>query len=109
MQIHLMVVCCCCWMVRLREEVKKMEHGDGEAVIIGGMVLDIHATPSMLANPGTTTPGKVSDQTIFNLRRKKKRNLLGTSLLACFIFIFVCFSGTVSYFCLVSYYDIYIC
>ncbi|XP_057420154.1 pseudouridine kinase isoform X2 [Lotus japonicus] len=30
-----------------------------EAVIIGGMVLDIHAIPSIHANPGTTTPGKV--------------------------------------------------
>ncbi|XP_029128754.1 uncharacterized protein LOC109806642 isoform X2 [Cajanus cajan] len=38
---------------------RKLEHEDGEAVIIGGMVLDIHATPSMRANPGTTTPGKV--------------------------------------------------
>lgn len=38
---------------------KRFEHGDGEAVVIGGMVLDIHATPSMRANPGTTTPGKV--------------------------------------------------
>ncbi|XP_059647703.1 pseudouridine kinase isoform X2 [Cornus florida] len=28
-------------------------------VIIGGMVLDIHATPSRPANPRTTTPGKV--------------------------------------------------
>ncbi|CAL0313599.1 unnamed protein product [Lupinus luteus] len=39
--------------------VKQLEHGDGEAVIIGGMVLDIHATPSFHANPRTTTPGKV--------------------------------------------------
>ncbi|KAH6819791.1 hypothetical protein C2S53_010174 [Perilla frutescens var. hirtella] len=30
-----------------------------EAVVIGGMVLDTNATPSMAANPGTTTPGKV--------------------------------------------------
>lgn len=30
-----------------------------EAVVIGGMVLDINATPSMTANPRTTTPGKV--------------------------------------------------
>lgn len=30
-----------------------------EAVVIGGMVLDINATPSITANPGTTTPGKV--------------------------------------------------
>ncbi|XP_054778035.1 pseudouridine kinase [Prosopis cineraria] len=36
-----------------------MEHGGAEAVIIGGMVLDIHATPSMPANPRTTTPGRV--------------------------------------------------
>lgn len=39
---------------------RQLEHGDAEAVIIGGMVLDIHATPSIPANPGTTTPGKVS-------------------------------------------------
>ncbi|ESR45160.1 hypothetical protein CICLE_v10003801mg [Citrus x clementina] len=31
-----------------------------EPVIIGGMVLDIHATPSIPANPRTTTPGKVN-------------------------------------------------
>ncbi|KAI4358009.1 hypothetical protein L6164_001918 [Bauhinia variegata] len=37
----------------------QVKHGDAEAVIIGGMVLDIHATPSTLTNPGTTTPGKV--------------------------------------------------
>ncbi|XP_028784013.1 uncharacterized protein LOC114740064 [Neltuma alba] len=36
-----------------------MEHRGAEAVIIGGMVLDIHATPSMPANPRTTTPGRV--------------------------------------------------
>ncbi|KAM7474970.1 hypothetical protein LguiB_022213 [Lonicera macranthoides] len=30
-----------------------------EPVIIGGMVLDIHATPFVAANPRTTTPGKV--------------------------------------------------
>ncbi|XP_041015784.1 pseudouridine kinase isoform X1 [Juglans microcarpa x Juglans regia] len=34
-------------------------NGEAEPVIIGGMVLDIHATPSMPANPRTTTPGKV--------------------------------------------------
>lgn len=38
---------------------KQLEHGDGEVVIIGGMVLDIHATPSARANSGTTVPGKV--------------------------------------------------
>ncbi|KAK9287429.1 hypothetical protein L1049_015850 [Liquidambar formosana] len=32
---------------------------EAEPVIIGGMVLDINATPSTPANPGTTTPGKV--------------------------------------------------
>ncbi|KAH9697552.1 hypothetical protein KPL71_023654 [Citrus sinensis] len=31
-----------------------------EPVIIEGMVLDIHATPSIPANPRTTTPGKVN-------------------------------------------------
>jgi len=39
---------------------RQLDHEDAEAVIIGGMVLDIHATPSFHANPGTTTPGKVS-------------------------------------------------
>lgn len=34
-------------------------NGEAEPVIIGGMVLDIHAIPSMPANPRTTTPGKV--------------------------------------------------
>ncbi|KAK2978336.1 hypothetical protein RJ640_016438 [Escallonia rubra] len=33
--------------------------GEGGPVIIGGMVLDIHATPSIPANPRTTTPGRV--------------------------------------------------
>lgn len=33
--------------------------GNEEAVIIGGMVLDIHATPSITPAPRTTTPGKV--------------------------------------------------
>ncbi|KAH0977746.1 hypothetical protein GBA52_027465 [Prunus armeniaca] len=33
---------------------------EAEPVVIGGMVLDIHATPSIPANPRTTTPGKVS-------------------------------------------------
>ncbi|KAL7002726.1 hypothetical protein U1Q18_003883 [Sarracenia purpurea var. burkii] len=37
-------------------QVKDVE---AEPVIIGGMVLDIHATPSIPANPRTTTPGKV--------------------------------------------------
>lgn len=37
----------------------KVVEVEGEAVIIGGMVLDIHATPSVPANPRTTTPGKV--------------------------------------------------
>lgn len=36
-----------------------MKNGEAEAVVIGGMVLDIHATPSIPANPRTTTPGKV--------------------------------------------------
>ncbi|KAL9451528.1 hypothetical protein AB3S75_013152 [Citrus x aurantiifolia] len=31
-----------------------------EPMIIGGMVLDIHATPSIPANSRTTTPGKVN-------------------------------------------------
>ncbi|KAJ7969246.1 pseudouridine kinase [Quillaja saponaria] len=42
----------------------QLKHGDAEieeaeAVVIGGMVLDVHATPSFPANPRTTTPGKV--------------------------------------------------
>ncbi|KAL2460167.1 pfkB-like carbohydrate kinase family protein [Abeliophyllum distichum] len=32
---------------------------EAEPVVIGGMVLDINASPSMPANPRTTTPGKV--------------------------------------------------
>ncbi|KAL7125355.1 hypothetical protein ABFS83_14G111900 [Erythranthe nasuta] len=35
------------------------DEAEAEAVVIGGMVLDINATPSIAANPGTTTPGKV--------------------------------------------------
>ncbi|KAL4555670.1 hypothetical protein LXL04_038297 [Taraxacum kok-saghyz] len=41
------------------ENRKDEEEGEAEAVIIGGMVLDIHATPSTPPNPRTTTPGKV--------------------------------------------------
>ncbi|EPS65058.1 hypothetical protein M569_09722 [Genlisea aurea] len=33
--------------------------GSGEPVVIGGMVVDIHASPSVAVKPGTTTPGKV--------------------------------------------------
>lgn len=51
---------------------KQLEHGDGEAVIIGGMVLDIHATPSVPPNPRTTTPGKVSYLSIYSLRERRK-------------------------------------
>ncbi|KAG9130364.1 hypothetical protein Leryth_004348 [Lithospermum erythrorhizon] len=36
-----------------------MEGGVAEAVVIGGMVLDINATPSSSTKPRTTTPGKV--------------------------------------------------
>lgn len=39
--------------------VRGRQGDSSEAVIIGGMVLDIHATPSIHANPGTTAPGKV--------------------------------------------------
>ncbi|KAK3195539.1 hypothetical protein Dsin_026849 [Dipteronia sinensis] len=39
-------------------QLQKQEE-EAEPVIVGGMVLDIHATPSVPANPGTTTPGKV--------------------------------------------------
>ncbi|XP_048444607.1 pseudouridine kinase-like isoform X2 [Pyrus x bretschneideri] len=38
----------------------KSESEGSVAVVIGGMVLDIHATPSIPSNPRTTTPGKVS-------------------------------------------------
>ncbi|XP_071935469.1 pseudouridine kinase-like isoform X1 [Coffea arabica] len=37
----------------------EVKDGEGEAVVIGGMVLDINATPSVPAKPRTTTPGKV--------------------------------------------------
>ena len=40
-------------------KVEEVKNGEAEAVVIGGMVLDIHATPSIPANPRTTTPGKV--------------------------------------------------
>ncbi|KZV17746.1 pentatricopeptide repeat-containing protein mitochondrial-like [Dorcoceras hygrometricum] len=32
---------------------------ESEPVVVGGMILDINATPSVPANPRTTTPGKV--------------------------------------------------
>ncbi|KAL8238184.1 hypothetical protein R6Q59_019265 [Mikania micrantha] len=40
-------------------ENRNDEEGEAEAVIIGGMVLDIQATPSIPPNPRTTAPGKV--------------------------------------------------
>ncbi|PON76868.1 Adenosine kinase [Parasponia andersonii] len=46
--------------VLLSSVQNKLKSGDSEPVIIGGMVLDIHAIPSIPANPGTTTPGKVN-------------------------------------------------
>jgi hypothetical protein len=52
--------CFCFWgycKVSLKGE--DVNNGEAEAVVIGGMVLDIHATPSIPANPRTTTPGKV--------------------------------------------------
>lgn len=40
---------------------EQLSRRDGrEAVIIGGMVLDIHALPLSPPAPGTTIPGKVS-------------------------------------------------
>ncbi|GFY95081.1 pfkB-like carbohydrate kinase family protein [Actinidia rufa] len=42
----------------LGEDHGQVKDEEAEAVIIGGMGLDIHATPSMPANPRTTTPGK---------------------------------------------------
>lgn len=53
---------------------KKLEHVDGEVVIIGGMVLDIHATPSVRANSGTTVPGKVVIYFIW--KGKNKRSVI---------------------------------
>nr|XP_043618929.1 pseudouridine kinase [Erigeron canadensis] len=44
---------------RQKSQAESEEEGEAEAVIIGGMVLDIHATPSILPNPRTTSPGKV--------------------------------------------------
>ncbi|XP_065856730.1 pseudouridine kinase isoform X2 [Euphorbia lathyris] len=35
------------------------KHEEADPVVIGGMVLDIHATPSIPTNPRTTSPGKV--------------------------------------------------
>ncbi|CAI9294677.1 unnamed protein product [Lactuca saligna] len=45
------------WLVK--SENQKEEEGEAQAVIIGGMVLDIHAIPSIPPNPRTTAPGKV--------------------------------------------------
>ncbi|KAL3730661.1 hypothetical protein ACJRO7_027658 [Eucalyptus globulus] len=42
----------------VREKQLSLRDG-GEAVVIGGMVLDIHALPFSPPAPGTTTPGKV--------------------------------------------------
>lgn len=47
------------WPVKVENRKQEEEEGEAEAVIIGGMVLDIHATPSIPPNPRTTAPGKV--------------------------------------------------
>ncbi|GAV76787.1 PfkB domain-containing protein/PPR domain-containing protein/PPR_2 domain-containing protein, partial [Cephalotus follicularis] len=39
---------------------RQLKQEMGEPVVIGGMVLDIHATPSIPANPRTTTPGRIN-------------------------------------------------
>ncbi|PIN09276.1 Ribokinase [Handroanthus impetiginosus] len=41
------------------EKLEQVLSDEAAAVVIGGMVLDINAIPSVVANPGTTTPGKV--------------------------------------------------
>ena len=42
-----------------------MKDVEADPVLIGGMVLDIQATPSISAKPKTTTPGKVRSFTFF--------------------------------------------
>lgn len=42
-----------------------MKDVEADPVLIGGMVLDIQATPSIAAKPKTTTPGKVRSFTLF--------------------------------------------
>ncbi|KAL0365491.1 UNVERIFIED_CONTAM: hypothetical protein Sangu_0646700 [Sesamum angustifolium] len=39
--------------------LRQVLNDEAAPVVIGGMVLDINATPSAVANPRTTTPGKV--------------------------------------------------
>ncbi|PIA55666.1 hypothetical protein AQUCO_00700167v1 [Aquilegia coerulea] len=39
--------------------INELDYGGSAPVVIGGMVLDIHAKPSTTAHPKTTTPGKV--------------------------------------------------
>ncbi|KAL6502531.1 hypothetical protein OROHE_024536 [Orobanche hederae] len=50
-----------------------------EAVVIGGMVLDINATPSMVANPRTTTPGKVHMMMMMPICRQVRYTLGGVA------------------------------
>ncbi|XP_022136240.1 uncharacterized protein LOC111007986 [Momordica charantia] len=38
----------------------ELQIGESEPVVIGGMVLDIHAIPSIAAVPRSTTPGKIN-------------------------------------------------
>ncbi|KAG5247746.1 pentatricopeptide repeat-containing protein [Salix suchowensis] len=45
--------------VLIKSGQRNNEEEEGDPVVIGGMVLDIHATPSLPLNPRTTTPGKV--------------------------------------------------
>lgn len=45
--------------INLCVDLVEMVRAEAEAVVIGGMVLDINATPSTATNRGTTAPGKV--------------------------------------------------
>ena len=44
-----------------------MNDVEADPVIIGGMVLDIQASPTIFAKPRTTTPGKVCSFTFSSL------------------------------------------
>ncbi|KAL5715199.1 hypothetical protein ACHQM5_017056 [Ranunculus cassubicifolius] len=48
-----------CSLVPALESFDELDELGSMPVIIGGMVLDIHAKPSTKSHPGTTTPGKV--------------------------------------------------
>ncbi|KAF3790684.1 Pseudouridine kinase [Nymphaea thermarum] len=62
------------FLSRSRQKFSNLNSGS-PPVVIGGMVLDIHANPSSTARAGTTTPGKISSFQISFVKGGVARNV----------------------------------